>query len=195
MIGQQRKKQRTQASGHHIPSLMDVQVTGVNLTKSTCWPPVGRCASYGIEGYRRFRAPCIVQGRWCDKCGLQGHFAQVCTKELNLHMKSHTNREETTSKLGRHWKASSWVQIHGTRPTPAPKPSRRGVRIQQINVGRDNRCLRTVSLMSRTPFGEANMLQQESPKQELRECATIEASVITRQKVVNPANFLVAALG
>ena len=53
VIGQQKQKRKTQAGGRQIPSLMDVQVTSVNITESNCWPPIGRCASCGLEGYRR----------------------------------------------------------------------------------------------------------------------------------------------
>ena len=149
VMGQQKKKRKTQAGGHHIPSLVDVQVTGVNITVASCWPTVGRCASCGIEGYRRLRAICIAQGRRCDRCGSQGHLARACTKEMNLHTergKSCMICKETTPKEGRHRNGGTGVQTQDTRPTQATGPIRR------TNLEKDNRCFSIVSIGEHTPF-------------------------------------------
>ena len=103
VVKQKEKKHKTQAGSHHIPSLMDVQVTGVNITESNCWPPMGRCASCGIEAYRCLRAPCIAQGRRCGSCGSRGHLARVCTNKMNLRTKRSkrcTKCKETTPTAG-----------------------------------------------------------------------------------------------
>ena len=62
---QQEQKLRTPTRKHQIPRLMDIRVTrtsvvGDNRQLASCWPPMGTCASCGIESYRHLRAPCIA---------------------------------------------------------------------------------------------------------------------------------------
>jgi hypothetical protein len=73
VIGQQGKKFKVQTKRGHRPCLMDVRIANEkavenNLQLASCWPPMGMCASCGLEGYRRLRA-CIAQGRRCNECG------------------------------------------------------------------------------------------------------------------------------
>ena len=127
VMGQQRKKRR-QNTGQWPPHSKSDGSTGYRREPNRIHLLATRrkYASCGIESYRRFRAPCLAQGRWCDKCGLQGHLARVCTKEMNLHMERGTNCEGTTYKLGRHRKTKAGVQSRDTPPTPAPGPFRSG---------------------------------------------------------------------
>ena len=172
VIGQQKTKRRTQAGGHHIPSLMDVQVTGVNLTESTCWPPVGRCASCG-EGYRRFQA-CLARGSWCGQCGLRGHFTRMCMKEMNLHMARDMHHEGTAHKLGRHWKSAEVNQN-----TKAPGPSRGGKRARKTNTGRDVRCLKAIKLSDSTPCRETDV--RGNPEQRHGGRTNIDPTTVTQK--------------
>jgi hypothetical protein len=90
VIGQQGKKLKVQTGRRHLPRLMDVWTTDTKVVEdnrqlASCWPPMGKCASCGMEGYRRLRAPCIAQGRRCIECGSEGHLAHVCKMKKNLH--------------------------------------------------------------------------------------------------------------
>lgn len=62
VIRQRTENRKTPAGDYQVPRLMDIQITGVSITESTCRPPTGRCTSCGIEGYRRLRAPCPARG-------------------------------------------------------------------------------------------------------------------------------------
>jgi hypothetical protein len=69
---------------------MDIRVTrtlvvGDNRQLASCWPPMGTCASCGIESYRNLRAPCIAQDRKCNECGTYGHLARACKTKRTWH--------------------------------------------------------------------------------------------------------------
>jgi hypothetical protein len=55
VIGQQGKKLKVQTGRRHLPRLMDVRITYTKVVEdnrqlASCWPPMGRCASFGMEG-------------------------------------------------------------------------------------------------------------------------------------------------
>jgi hypothetical protein len=60
---------------------------------------MGRCASCGIEGHRRLRAPCIAQGRRCNDCSSEGHLARVCTTKKNLYTERNRGHAKQKGKM------------------------------------------------------------------------------------------------
>jgi hypothetical protein len=101
VLGQQGRKLKMQSKRGHLPRFMDVQIANKKIVEenqqlASCWPPVGMCASCGLEGYRRLRAPCIAQGRTCHECGSEGHIARACKTRKNLHAES--NKGQTKQK-------------------------------------------------------------------------------------------------
>ena len=83
---------------------MDVRITDTKVVEdnrqlASCWPPMGKCASCGIEGYRRLRAPCIAQGRRCNECGSEGHLARVCKTKKNLHAEGNGGRAKQKGRI------------------------------------------------------------------------------------------------
>ena len=119
VTGKQGKKHKAQARGRYVPSLMDIQITGIQMVESSCWPPMGKCASCGLEGYRRLRAPCIAQDRRCNDCGLQGHLARVCTMKKNLYTETdrgHTKQKGKMPAKGGHWIGGTGAHAQETNP-------------------------------------------------------------------------------
>jgi hypothetical protein len=99
-----------QSERSHLPRLMDVRITGTkvvgdNRQLASCWPPMGTCASCGMESYRHLRAPCIAQDRRCNECGSDGHLARACKTKETLHVKENGGpaqqmKETTASRSG-----------------------------------------------------------------------------------------------
>jgi hypothetical protein len=81
VVGQQDKKLKVRPKDSH-PSRMvhGTKVIGDNRQLASCWPPMGTCASCGMEGHRHLRAPCIAQGRRCHECGSEDHLARDRTR-------------------------------------------------------------------------------------------------------------------
>jgi hypothetical protein len=104
VIGKQGKKLKVQTGRRYLPRLMDIRITGMQVAEdnrqlASCWPLMGRCASCGIEGHRRLRAPCIAQGRRCNDCGSEGHLACVCTTKKNLYTKRNRGHAKQKGKM------------------------------------------------------------------------------------------------
>jgi hypothetical protein len=130
VIGKQGKKLKVQTRRRHLPRLMDIRITETKVVEdnrqlASCWPPMGKCASCGIEGYRRLRAPCIAQGRRCNDCGSEGHLACVCKTKKNLYTGWNRGRAKQKGKTpatrgglpggaGKHAQETSYIQ-GGTR--------------------------------------------------------------------------------
>ena len=76
-----------------------MQVVEDNRQLASCWPPMGKCTSCGIEGHRRLRAPCIAKGRRCNNCGSEGHLARVCTTKKNLYTERNRGRAKQKGKM------------------------------------------------------------------------------------------------
>jgi hypothetical protein len=79
--------------------ITDTKVVEDNRQLASCWPPMGTCASCGIEGYRRLRAPCIGQGRRCYECGSDGHLAPACKTRQNLHTEGNGGRAKQKREI------------------------------------------------------------------------------------------------
>jgi hypothetical protein len=83
---------------------MDIRITNTKIVEDTrqlasCWPLMGTCASFGMESYRRLRAPCIAQGRRCNECGSDGHLARVCKTKKNLHAEGNRSRAKQKREI------------------------------------------------------------------------------------------------
>ena len=96
-----------QSKRGHLPRLMDVQIANKKIVEenqqlASCWPPMGMCASCGLEGYRRLRAPCIAQGRTCHECGSEGHIARVCKTRKNLQAESNNGQTKQKREIPTH---------------------------------------------------------------------------------------------
>jgi hypothetical protein len=91
VMGQQEKKLKVRPEESHLARLIDVWISDTKVVEdnrqlASCWPPMGTCASCGMEGYRHLRAPCIAQGRRCHECGSEDHLARACKTRQNSHV-------------------------------------------------------------------------------------------------------------
>ena len=124
VIGKQGKKHKVQAGGRYLPRLMDIRITGVQVVEdnrrlTSCWPPMGKCASCGIEGHRRLRAPCIAQGRRCNDCGSEGHLARMCTTKKNLYTERNRGHAKQKGKMPAscgYWTGGAGAHAQETNP-------------------------------------------------------------------------------
>jgi hypothetical protein len=103
VIELQGKKLKVQSERSHLTRLMDVRITDTKFVEdkrqlATCWPPMGTCASCGMEGYRHLRAPCIAQDWRCNECGSDGHLARACKTKKTWFAEEKGNRTRRKEK-------------------------------------------------------------------------------------------------